>query len=410
MVVWLVDGPNGRRLIEDKRVVDGLLVWQRPDGSPPWTAAPYVQESTVTGLVEALEWVRSYVDETAPEEDGLRRVVEGALSSYKQEVGVVPKLEAQQQIETLSERLKEVERQREEERARYRREKKLKKKALGAKRHWKHNHNRQVRRVRQVAEELKATENARSYLARSREDRITRLTFAERKLEKVRAEATRRLETSEADPEVPRCGASGKISVGVNEDFDTGALEADDEKDCPGCPDCQSTPELRGEEKSGDEEKAVDVLRRFMCCKAGEQFVDEKLLRPFGFALNPEPYVRNLAEATDFDAQLEDLASLIRPGGPRPDFDAVADGLERIATRLKQLTPASTQPVSESPGDSGESRRMTALHPADSPQVLSVEEVRLLLDAAAGEARADWAGFEALTRRLSDFAEEADRG
>lgn len=51
------------------------------------------------------------------------------------------------------------------------------------------------------------------------------------------------------------------------------------------------------------EEKAVDVLRRFMCCKAGEQFVDEKLLRPFGFTLDPGPVVRsnrNLVDALEW--------------------------------------------------------------------------------------------------------------
>jgi len=99
-----------------------------------------------------------------------------------------------------------------------------------------------------------------------------------------------------ADPEVPRCGGSGWI-------FPDPEQPMANEK-CPDCPDCQSTPELLGEAKSSsDEEKAVDVLRRFMCCKAGEQFVDEKLLRPFGFTLDPGPVVRanrNLVDALEW--------------------------------------------------------------------------------------------------------------
>lgn len=41
-----------------------------------------------------------------------------------------------------------------------------------------------------------------------------------------------------------------------------------------------------------DREQAVEVLTRFMCCKAGEQYVEEKLLRPFGFTLDAGPVVR----------------------------------------------------------------------------------------------------------------------
>jgi hypothetical protein len=42
-----------------------------------------------------------------------------------------------------------------------------------------------------------------------------------------------------------------------------------------------------------DEEQAVKVLTRFMCCcKAGEEYVEEKLLRPFGFTLDAGPVVR----------------------------------------------------------------------------------------------------------------------
>lgn len=44
-------------------------------------------------------------------------------------------------------------------------------------------------------------------------------------------------------------------------------------------------------------------------------------------------------EAADFDAELEDLAALVRPGGPQPDYDAIADDLNRIACELAALQP-----------------------------------------------------------------------
>lgn len=106
----------------------------------------------------------------------------------------------------------------------------------------------------------------------------------------------------------------------------------------PGGKGSQPTPVLLGEAKSSDEEKAVDVLRRFMCCKAGEQFVDEKLLRPFGFTLDSGPVVRtnrNLIDALEWiEAETGD--------------QHVRDAARRA------VDAASTQPVSEAPGNSGE--------------------------------------------------------
>jgi len=65
---------------------DGVSEIYWGEDEPADDARRYLPETAVTGLVEALKWVRSFVDETAPEEDGLRRVVDDALSSYKQEV------------------------------------------------------------------------------------------------------------------------------------------------------------------------------------------------------------------------------------------------------------------------------------------------------------------------------------
>jgi len=118
--------------------------------------------------------------------------------------------------------------------------------------------------------------------------------------------------------------------------------------------DCQPTPELLGEEKSSDEEKAVDVLRRFMCCKAGEQFVDEKLLRPFGFTLDAGPVVRanrNLIDALEWiEAE-------------------TGEQHVRDAARRAVDAAASTQPVSESPGDSGD-RLVAVLHALNDSDVV----------------------------------------
>jgi hypothetical protein len=62
-------------------------------------------------------------------------------------------------LSDFEQRIKDLERERDEWKARYRREKKLRKKAQGAKRHWKHNHAQQVRRVRQIARELARTQD-----------------------------------------------------------------------------------------------------------------------------------------------------------------------------------------------------------------------------------------------------------
>ncbi|HYQ13095.1 MAG TPA: hypothetical protein VEP94_06590 [Solirubrobacterales bacterium] len=187
------------------------------------------------------------------------------------------------------------------------------------------------------------------------------------------------------DPEVPRCGGSGLVAVeGLPVPGQSGAIGVPESKLCPGCldcqkwpehlvvqrelrdgashftvldgkqdtdfencnlyllqPDCQSTPELLGEGKSSDEDKAVNVLRRFMCCKAGEQFVDEKLLRPFGFTLDAGPVVRanrNLVDALEWiEVETQEMHT--------------RDAAHRAVDANKA---ASTQP--ESPGNSGEAR------------------------------------------------------
>lgn len=60
-------------------------------------------------------------------------------------------------------------------------------------------------------------------------------------------------------------------------------------------------------------EDAARALVAFMCCSAGEEFVDRNLLRPFGFTLEPGPVVRsnhNLADALlRIELELDELAN-----------------------------------------------------------------------------------------------------
>lgn len=44
-------------------------------------------------------------------------------------------------------------------------------------------------------------------------------------------------------------------------------------------------------------------------------------------------------QAADFSTELEDIASLLASGGPRPDYDALGDALNRIACELAALQP-----------------------------------------------------------------------
>jgi hypothetical protein len=150
-----------------------------------------------------------------------------------------------------------------------------------------------------------------------------------------------------ADPEVPRCGGSGEIRY-------PGAEALDSRRQCPGCPDCQPTPELLGEEGGFEHCKR---------CGRGNTlwFAPSPLWNAVmrGGSIEGDPIYGDLVCATCFMTLAEERG--------------IADGFKVYATRvhveLETVTPsgrvwdeerglwtdpASTQPVSESPGDSGE--------------------------------------------------------
>ena len=150
----------------------------------------------------------------------------------------------------------------------------------------------------------------------------------------------------EADPEVPRCGGGGIIYPEPDQPMAN--------KDCPGCTDCQPTPELLGEEGGFEHCKR---------CGRGNTlwFAPSPLWNAVmrGGSINGTPIYDDLVCATCFMTLAEERG--------------IADGFKvyakRVHVELETVTPsgrvwdeerglwtdpASTQPVSESPGDSGE--------------------------------------------------------
>jgi hypothetical protein len=117
----------------------------------------------------------------------------------------------------------------------------------------------------------------------------------------------------EADPEIPRCGGSGKFDA----TDDSLAAEHGTEV-CPGCPDCQPTPELLGEEAV---KAAGDELIRYMVGERGSCI----------------PRQMSPAAKAAWEEAIR---------------EAAADAMEPVLA--KALAAARPQPVSESPGDSGE--------------------------------------------------------
>lgn len=76
-----------------------------------------------------------------------------------------------------------------------------------------------------------------------------------------------------------RCGASGR---------ETGAPASDPGVSIEGDPG-----------PSSDEEKAAEVLVRFMCCPAGREFVERRVLARFGYSLDPGPVLQEKANLID---------------------------------------------------------------------------------------------------------------
>jgi len=66
------------------------------------------------------------------------------------------------------------------------------------------------------------------------------------------------------------CNGSGMLAVGVNRDFDSGALEADDERSCPGCPSCtpQQDPPVSG---GGGVEEAGRIIETLLTLARAER-------------------------------------------------------------------------------------------------------------------------------------------
>lgn len=107
------------------------------------------------------------------------------------------------------------------------------------------------------------------------------------------------------------------------------------------------------QDTASDPERRVDVsvedaaraLVAFMCCRAGEEFVDRNLLRPFGYTLEPGPVVRsnhNLADGLEqIELQLDDLRDRWRSGSVT--FEEMLRTLERLSSysrRLRENNPA----------------------------------------------------------------------
>jgi hypothetical protein len=131
----------------------------------------------------------------------------------------------------------------------------------------------------------------------------------------------------EADPEVPRCGGNREIPAPtevVAENYPT--------EPCPGCPDCQPTPELLGEE-----------AKRFIAelWRTSEAWQRERAKTKQ--AERDDHGSGKLAKADSYEATWN-------------YYEGLAKGYERAA-RLAEEFLASTQPVSESPGNSGEAIR-----------------------------------------------------
>src|ERR1700729_2239688 len=91
--------------------------------------------------------------------------------------------------------------------------------------------------------------------------------------------------------------------------------------------------------------EAARTLVAFMCCRAGEEFVDRELLRPFGYTLEPGPVGRsnhNLADGLEqMEGQLDELAGRHRDG--TLSFEELLRTLERLSSysrRLRKNNPA----------------------------------------------------------------------
>ncbi len=84
---------------------------------------------------------------------------------------------------------------------------------------------------------------------------------------------------------------------------------------------------------------AARALVSFMCCRAGEEFVDRRLLRPFGYTLEPGPVVRsnrNLADGLEqIELQLDELAGRHRDG--TLSFEETLRTLQRLSSYSRRL-------------------------------------------------------------------------
>ncbi len=117
-----------------------------------------------------------------PEHQGDKQLRSGGRFRSLRESVPPPSEHQGDELDAMAEREKlleaefdSVSRGRDEWRARYRREKKARKKAQGRARHWKHNHGQQVYRVRQLAEQLKATQPPAPVLSDEERERLGKL-------------------------------------------------------------------------------------------------------------------------------------------------------------------------------------------------------------------------------------------
>jgi hypothetical protein len=86
------------------------------------------------------------------------------------------------------------------------------------------------------------------------------------------------------------------------------------------------------------EAEAIRVLRRFMCCKAGDDLVEHGLLRPFGYSLRPGRVVSENRNLRDIMETYEiELACDAQELHDRPEHaDQIADRLARLSQRMRE--------------------------------------------------------------------------